>query len=514
MSEPPAEAAARAALQALRAHLPRAAASARLARVGRVVRGADGVAVVAGLERVALGELLDLDGVPARVEAIDRGGRVRVVLLGAAASVGAGTPARRFGRLLDVPAGEELLGRVVDPFGRPLDGGPPPATRRRVRVEGATLPLTDRGPIARALRTGVFVLDTMIPIARGQRQLIVGDRSTGKTALAIDILCAQPPDVVCVYTAIGRRGAEIATVIERLRQAGALEHGFVVAAEADDPPGLIHLAPYAATAMAEALAWAGRDTLVVYDDLTAHADVHRALALLLERPVGREAFPSDLFYAHARLLERAAQLVPARGGGSITALPIVETQGGDLAGYLPTNLVSITDGQVRLEATLHAAGQLPAVDVGLSVSRVGGRAQPPGLRAVAGRLKNDYAQFLELEVFSRLGSRLEPAAQRRLEWGARAREALRQGRDERFGWADTIARVLLLESAEILSVPRARLREALAAGCRAVRTGDPALWARAEAGERLAPAEAEALLALARPALAELAAAPADEPVP
>lgn len=508
MTDPHLEAAARQALEELRAHLPRATARARLAHVGRVVSAADGVAVVAGVERAALGELLDLDGVPARVERLDARGQARVVLLGRAEDVGAGGPARRLGRLLDVPPGEELLGRVVDPFGRPLDGGAAPGARRRVAVDGPTLPLTDRGPVTRPLRTGVFSLDTMVPIARGQRQLIVGDRSTGKTALAIDVLCAQGPDVVCVYVAIGRRGAEVATVIERLRRAGALEHGFVVVAEADDPPGLIHLAPYAATAMAEDLARAGRDALIVYDDLTAHADVHRALALLLGRPVGREAFPSDVFHAHARLLERAAQFVPARGGGSITALPLVETQAGDLAAYLPTNLVSITDGQVRLDAALHAAGQLPAVDVGLSVSRVGGRAQPPGLRAVAGRLKNDYAQFLELEVFSRLGSRLEPAAQRRIDWGVRAREALRQRRDERFGWAETIVRVQLLETLGVLGVPPAVMGEALAAACAAVRAADPVAWARLEAGETLAPARLDGLLASAGPAVARFAAAP------
>lgn len=511
MTDASAEAAARAALDQLRAHLPRAGARARVARLGRVLRAADGVAVVSRVERVALGELLDLDGVPARVETLDPDGHARVVLLGPAAGVGAGAPVRRLGRILDVPAGEELLGRVIDPFGRPLDGDGAPATRRRVRVEGPTLPLTDRGPVTRALRTGVFVLDTMIPIARGQRQLIVGDRSTGKTALAVDVLCAQGPEVVCVYTAIGRRGAEVATVIERLRQAGVLDHGFVVVAEADDPPGLIHLAPYAATAMAEDLARAGRDTLIVYDDLTAHADVHRALALLLERPVGREAFPPDVFYAHARLLERSAQFVPRCGGGSITALPLVETQAGDLAAYLPTNLVSITDGQVRLEATLHAAGQLPAVDVGLSVSRVGGRAQPPGLRAVAGRLKNDYAQFLELEVFSRLGSRLEPAAQRRIDWGVRAREALRQRRVERFGWAETIVRVLLLETLGVLGVPPAHMGEALASACAAVRAADPGTWARLDAGEALEPSRLEPFLAAARPVIAGLAPAPDRE---
>lgn len=436
---------ARDALVHMRTELSALEPSTLAARVGHVIAVADGVAQAVELHRPFIGELVDVDGVIAVVEDVHEASS-RLVLLSAAQGVQAGAPVRSLRRALDVPAGPELLGRVIDPLGRPLDGRGRVATRRRVPVEGRPVPLREREPVTRPLRTGVFAVDTMIPIGRGQRQLVIGDRSTGKTELCLDVLAGLPDDTVGVYVAIGRRGSDTASHVQWLRDAGRLRHGLAVVTDADDPVGLVHLAPYAATAMAEALAEQGRDVVVVYDDLTTHAHAHRTLALLMGRPVGREAHPVDVFHAHARLLERATQLGAARGGGSLTAFPIVETQAGDLTGYIPTNLVSITDGQIRLDAALVTADLVPAVDVALSVSRVGGKAQPPLLRGLAGSFKNRYAQFLELESFARFGTRLEASAQEVVDWGRRVRRALRQGRGVSRRWEDTVARLLVVQA--------------------------------------------------------------------
>lgn len=488
------------ALDLLRSQLPRLEPEVGLTRLGRVTRAGDGVALAVGLERPLAGELLDVAGVPARVEALE-GETMRLVLLGEPDRVHAGAPVRRLGRVLDVPAGPELIGRVVDPLGRPRDGLGPLLTRRRVPVESPGSPLIDREPVSRPLRTGVFVLDTMLPIGRGQRQLVVGDRATGKTELCLDILAAQGPDVVSIYVAVGRRGAEVATTVAWLREAGVLERGFVVAADADDPLGLIHLSPYSATAMAEDLMRAGRDVLIVYDDLSSHAHAHRSLALLLGRPVGREAYPANVFFAHARLLERATQLGRASGGGSLTALPIVETQAGDLAAFVPTNIVSITDGQIRLDAGLSAANQTPAVDVGLSVSRVGGKAQPAALKRLAGPLKNRYAQFLEFEVFARFGSRLEDRAQELIEWGRRVRVALCQGRGEALTWAEAVTRILALDAKAIGEVELSEVADALSETQAALRVAEPEAWAELERGKPLTPDQLESFRAHAERAL-------------
>ena len=489
------------ALDVLRGHLPQLEPAVDLTRLGRVTRAGDGVALAIGLDRPRSGELLDISGVPARVEALE-GQTMRLVLLGEPALVQAGAPVRRLGRVLDVPVGHELIGRVVDPLGRPRDGLGPLRTRRRVPVESPGSPLADREPVSRPLRTGVFVLDTMLPIGRGQRQLVVGDRATGKTELCLDILAAQSADVVSIYVAIGRRGAEVATSVAWLREAGVLERGVVVASDADDPLGLIHLAPYSATAMAEDLMRAGRDVLIVYDDLTSHAHAHRSLALLLGRPVGREAYPANVFFAHARLLERATQLGQAAGGGSLTALPIVETQAGDLSAFVPTNIVSITDGQIRLDTGLAAANQTPAVDVGLSVSRVGGKAQPAALKRLAGPLKNRYAQFLEFEVFARFGTRLEDQAQELIEWGRRVRVALRQGRGEALTWAEAVTRILTLNAKAIADVEPDEIAAALEETQAALREADAEAWRELERGKALTPAQLLAYQACAERTLA------------
>lgn len=495
-----AEAEARGALEALQGTLGLLRPRAQVVRIGRVTQAADGVATVRGLERARQGELLDVAGVPARVEAI-AADEARVVLLGPQHRVEAGQRVRRRGNPLDVPVGSALFGRVLDPLGRPLDGcGPLPAGPRAL-IDGVSAPLADRAGVARPLRTGAFVVDTLIPIGRGQRQLVIGDQSTGKTELCLELLAAQGQDVVGVYVAIGQRCSQLATHVDWLRKRGALEHGFVVAAHADAPLGLIHLAPYSACTMAEHLMAQGHDVVIVFDDLTTHAHAHRTLALLLGRPVGREAFPVDVFYAHARLLERACQLGRRCGGGSLTALPIVETQAGDLTGYVPTNLVSITDGQIRLDAGLASAGQIPAVDVGLSVSRVGGKAQPAPLKQLAGRVKNDYAQFLELEIFTRLGTRLEESAQRVIDRGRRVRAALKQSPGSPLSWTGTTLRVALLQTEEILDVPVSAVASALADAVTRMHRHDPDAAVELEAGRLLDPDRMTALIEVGRRAL-------------
>ena len=496
MSEEELERAGGATMDWLQGGLERLAPAPVVNRLGRVTRAGDGVAAVQGLHRPLAGELLEIAEVPARVESLFPD-EARVVLLGDPLRVRSGQRVRRAGRVLDIPTGERVLGRVVDPLGRPLDARGALPAGGRSPVERDPVRLAQREPVSRPLRTGCFVLDTMIPIGMGQRQLVIGDRSTGKTELCLDILMAQPAEVVCVYVGIGRRGAELANTVDVLRQGGVLEHGFVVAADADDPLGLIHLAPYAATSMAEDLLHAGRDVLIVYDDLSAHAQVHRALALLLGRPVGREAFPVDVFFAHASLLERATQLGEASGSGSLSALAIVETQAGDLSSYIPTNIVSITDGQIRLDAHLAAAGMTPAVDVGLSVSRVGGKAQPPAVRGLAGRLKNDYAQFLELETFARLGSRLEASARETLAHGQRVRETLRQERGGSCSWADTLGRLILLGRPELRRLPQERVRPAMSQALARVEAELPAAWRALERAELPDAHELEGLVACA-----------------
>ncbi|MCA8923472.1 MAG: F0F1 ATP synthase subunit alpha, partial [Planctomycetes bacterium] len=462
---------------------------------------ADGVATASGLERPRIGDLLDVEGVPARVEAVGADS-LRLVLLGDPRRVAVGQRVRRREHPLELPVGPELFGRVVDPLGQPLDGRGALAPGPWSAVELPPVPLVDRAPVTRPLHTGLFVVDTLIPVGRGQRQLVIGDQSTGKTELCLDLLAAQGEDTVGIYVAVGQRASQIASRVEWLRERGALERGFVVAGSADSPLGLIHQAPYSACTMAESLMRRGWDVVIVYDDLTTHAHAHRSLALLLGRPVGREAFPVDVFYAHARLLERATQLGPSRGGGSLTAFPVVETQGGDLTGYVPTNLVSITDGQIRLDAGLAAAGQTPAVDVGLSVSRVGGKAQPKALKQLAGQLKNDYAQFLELEIFTRLGTRLEEATQRVIDRGRRVREALKQPQGEPLDLVEVVLRVALLRTPEVVAVPLATLPAALAEAVDALRRRDPELARDIAAGRPLDPERLASTLTVGRAVLA------------
>ncbi len=403
----------------------------RAEEVGRLEAIAQGVAWATGMDRVQAEELVLLGreaSVPGLVlDVLPE--RLGIVLLGRDEDLSAGDEVRRTGRILDVPVGRALIGRVVDPLGRPLDGGPPPEAQQRLPLEREAPPIVHRAPVQRPLQTGLKVVDAVIPVGRGQRELIVGDRQSGKTAVALDAIANQQgADCLCIYCAIGQRGAAVARVVDELRRRGAMDYTIVVVAGGDDPPGLVYAAPYAAATMAEHFMALGRDVLVVYDDLSKHALAYRQLSLLLRRPPGREAYPGDIFYIHSRLLERATRLRPEHGGGSMTALPVVETEAQNISAFIPTNLISITDGQIYLSPALFQKGVLPAVDVSRSVSRVGGRAQLPGYAAVSGELKLSYAQFEELEDFARFGTRMDETTRRTLERGRRVREALKQDR--------------------------------------------------------------------------------------
>lgn len=435
---------------------------------GAVVEVGDGVAHIVGLQTVGSEELVAFDsgavGMAYELAAHYTG----VVLLSHAERVVAGEGAQPTGVLPSLPASRELLGRVVDPLGQPLDERPRPKGARCPIFRRAPS-LTDRAPVERPLLTGVMVIDSAIPIGRGQRQLIIGDRNVGKTALALDIACAQRPgDVACVYVMVGQPISRILTVRETLEKNGALSNTVIVASDASDPPGLQYLAPYAGTTIAEYFRDLGQDTLVIYDDLTKHADAYRELALLLGRSPGREAFPGDIFYIHAELLERATALAPSTGGGSITAFPIVETTDSDISAYIPTNLISITDGQVYLDTALFERNQRPAIDIGKSVSRVGGAAQSPSLRAVARNLRIVMSRFEALESLTRVGLDVDQATRQAIERGRIMREILRQPRfkvrnvaDQILalvtvteGWVDTLepsdARVLVWAAADRL----------------------------------------------------------------
>lgn len=399
----------------------------RLEQIGRVVQLGDGVATVTGLPETRLDELLVFDG-GVRGQAVDLGATaIGCVLLGNATGIAAGSIVRGTGDVARVPVGEALLGRVVDGLGTPLDGGGPVAAETLVAVEQPAPSIVDRALVTRPLATGLLVLDATIPLGRGQRELIIGDRGTGKTAIAVDTIIHQrSSDVICVYAAVGQKISSVAQVIEAVRRYGAPERSLFVVGEADAPPGLQWLTPYAACTMAEYFMERGRDVLLVIDDLTKHAAVYRQISLLLRRPPGREAYPGDIFYIHSRLLERAAKLAPERGGGSLTALPIAETQSGNMSAYIPTNLISITDGQIYLDPRLFYEDQKPAVDVGKSVSRVGGKTQAPVLKALSESLRLDYAQFLELEVFTRFGTMVDERTRKVIEHGRRIRAVLAQ----------------------------------------------------------------------------------------
>jgi len=399
----------------------------RLDHIGRVLQVGDGVATVAGLPETRLDELLLFeDGT--RGLAVDLGEEtIGCILLGGGTGIKAGSVVKGTGEVASAPVGEGLLGRVVDALGRPLDGGEPPAFQRMAPVEQPAPAIVDRALVTVPLATGLLAVDAMIPLGRGQRELIIGDRGIGKTAIALDAIINQrSSDVISVYAAIGQKTSAVARVIDAVKTYGAPERCLFVVGEADAPAGLQWLTPYSACTMAEHFMQAGRDVLLVIDDLTKHAAVYRQVSLLLRRPPGREAYPGDIFYIHSRLLERAAKLSPERGGGSLTALPIAETQAGNMSAYIPTNLISITDGQIYLDPRLFYEDQKPAVDIGKSVSRVGGATQAPVLKALSESLRLEYAQFLELEVFTRFGTMVDERTRKLIEHGRRIRAVLAQ----------------------------------------------------------------------------------------
>src|SRR5579863_2809 len=395
--------------------------------VGAITSIATGIAKVSGLPSVGFEELVEFPGGVLGIAFNVDEDEVGVVLLGEYSSLHAGDEVQRTGRVMDVAVGTGLLGRVIDPLGQALDGKGAVISGERLPIERPAALIMDRAPVTVPLQTGLKVIDALIPIGRGQRELILGDRQTGKTAIATDtILNQRGHNVVCVYCAIGQRASAVAKTVASLREKGAMDYSVVVVTEGNDPPGLAYIAPYAATSIAEHFMEAGRDVLIVYDDLTQHARAYRELSLLLRRPPGREAFPGDIFYIHSRLLERATHLRPELGGGSLTALPIIETEAQNISAYIPTNLISITDGQIYLSPSLFELGVLPAVDVGKSVSRVGGKAQWAAYRVVAGDLKLAYAQFEELETFARFGARMDEGTRKSIEHGRRIRACLKQ----------------------------------------------------------------------------------------
>jgi F-type H+-transporting ATPase subunit alpha len=399
--------------------------------VGTVISVGDGIALVHGLDNAMSGELLLFpNNVFGQVLNLEKD-YVGAILLSDSTSIKEGDVVRTTGRILEVPVGDALIGRIVNPLGQPIDGLGKIDTSKTRTIERKATGVMDRQSVNEPMQTGIKVLDALVPIGRGQRELIIGDRQTGKTTLAVDTIINQrDKDVICIYVAIGQKESTVAALYETLKDHGAMDYTIIVSASASEPSPLLYLAPYSGVTMAEEFMFEGKDVLIVYDDLTKHAIAYRELSLLLKRPPGREAFPGDVFYLHSRLLERAAKLSDNLGGGSITALPVIETQAGDISAYIPTNVISITDGQIFLQSDLFHSGIRPAINAGLSVSRVGGSAQIKAIKKVSGTLRLDLASFRELEAFTQFGSDLDEATKARLERGKRTVEILKQGLHE------------------------------------------------------------------------------------
>ncbi len=475
----------------------------KLVESGTVISIGSGIARVSGLAGVRAEELVEFPGGVTGIAFNLDPREVGVIMLGSSERLASGDRVRRTGRMVDVPVGEGLLGRVIDAAASPLDNMGPVISSERWPVEREAPPIMARSPVTEPLQTGLKVVDALIPIGKGQRELILGDRQLGKTAVALDTIINQADkNVLCVYCSIGQQGADVAKFVGQLRRYRAMEYCTVVVASGDGPPGLRYIAPYAATTIAEYFMEQGRDVLIVYDDLTLHARAYRELSLLLERPPGREAYPGDIFYLHSRLLERSTHLREEYGGGSLTAMPIIETQAQNISAYIPTNLISITDGQIYLSPLLFRRNHLPAVDVGRSVSRVGGKTQYPAYRTVTGDLRLSYAQFEELEMFARFGTRLDEKTRRTIERGRRVRKVLTQPELQPLTIPEQIAVLLavtegLFDSLEVEEIPAAEelVREA-------VTTGLPAICSRIEAGELLSEEDKSAITEAARRAFA------------
>ncbi len=462
--------------------------------LGRVVAVGRGTAKVTGLPTVQAEEIVQFDnGLLGLAYNLDPE-EVGVVLLGDSRELKAGSYAKRTHRILDVPVGEELIGRVVDALGTPIDGRGDFHNVERKPIEHPAPPITHRAAVSDPLQTGIKVIDALFPIGRGQRELIVGDRQTGKTAIALDTIINQKETgVLCIYCAIGQRGSAVAKLLSTLEEYDALRYTTVVVAPGDSAPGIQFIAPYAATTIAEGFMEQGRDVLIVYDDLTRHARSYRELSLLLRRPPGREAYPGDIFYLHSRLLERSTHLKPEYGGGSITSLPIVETQSQNISAYIPTNLISITDGQIVLTTEQFRRGVLPAVDVGRSVSRVGGKAQLPCFRAVVGELRLTYSQFEELEVFARFGTRLDDDTAATLERGRRVRETFKQPQYEPMRVGEQLSVLMAAAQGLLNAVPTSAVAEAESEIRQRVAREVPDVLDRMEAGEKFSKEDRERL---------------------
>lgn len=472
--------------------------------VGTVKFLGNGIARATGLPNVRSQEQLRFaDGTAGLAFNLDPD-EVGIVLLDNRTQVKAGSEVQRTGRVLDTPVGEGLLGRVIDAMGTPLDQGSPLPVLERRPIERPAPAIMDRAPVTVPLQTGIKVVDALVPIGRGQRQLILGDRQTGKTAIALDtILNQSDKDVICIYCAIGQRSDAVAKLTADLRRQGAMEYCVVVIAKGEDSPGLQYITPYAATTIAEYFMAQGRDVLIVYDDLIHHARAYRELSLLLRRPPGREAFPGDIFYIHARLLERATCLRAELGGGSLTALPIVETEAGNLSAYIPTNLVSITDGQIYLTPDLFQKGILPAVDVGRSVSRVGGNAQLPAYRAISGDLRLAYSQFQELESFARFSTRLDETTQQALIRGRRIRTVLKQDQYHSLTVSQQIALLLVANQGLLDHQPTETIPQFETILTQAVETQLPDVCQRILFGEKLSEGDWKAFVDLGKTLLSQ-----------
>jgi F-type H+-transporting ATPase subunit alpha len=425
--------------------------------VGTVIEAGDGVARIHGLSGVMYSELLEFSNGSRGIALNLEEDTVAAVVLGESDDIKEGDEVRSTGRIIEVPVGDALIGRVVDPLGNPLDGKGPIKTTRTRSIERIAPGVTLRKSVNQPVQTGIKAIDAMFAIGRGQRELIIGDRSTGKTAIALDTIINQKGgDLICIYVAIGQKAAKVAQVVGTLEEAGAMDHTIVVAANASDSAALQYLAPYAGCAIGEEFMEEGREALIVYDDLSKHAWAYREISLLLRRPPGREAYPGDVFYLHSRLLERSARL---EAGGSLSALPIIETQANDVSAYIPTNVISITDGQIYLEADLFNAGIRPAINVGLSVSRVGSSAQSKAMKSVSGTLKGDMSQFRELQAFAQFGtSDLDAATRRQLERGQRATEILKQGQFQPLSLAEEVAVIYSLTGGLLDDVPVEKVR--------------------------------------------------------
>ncbi len=462
---------------------------------GTVLQVGGGIALVRGLASVSSEELVQFPdgvlGVAINLEPDEVG----VMLLGDSDKLNAGSRVTATGREADAPVGEGLLGRVIDATGRVLDGGKPLDILERRPIEHAAPEIMARAPVTEPMETGIKTIDALIPIGRGQRELILGDRQTGKTSVAVDTIINQrDKGVICIYCAVGQRATAVAKVVETLRQHHALDHTIVVVASDEDPPGLRYVTPYAATTMAEYFMEKGKDVLIVYDDLTRHARAYRELSLLLRRPPGREAYPGDIFYIHSRLLERSTHLRPEFGGGSLTALPVLETQAQNISAYIPTNLISITDGQIYLSPTLFQKGLLPAIHVGKSVSRVGGKAQYPAYRSVSGDLRLSYAQFEELETFARFSTRLDKETRATIERGRRVREVLKQDEHQPLRASEQMAVLRAVNAGLLDQVPLEQIADAEKRVQAHLLEALPDLCRRMEAGEKLEPGDWQQIL--------------------